>query len=451
MSLDIGTVFQVVELVQKAVEIYQRVRDAPEAVRKLGQRMERLETILASLEMHLRSRSKHALVLLREGAGGQADTLLDIIKATRGDCEKVYGLFDRWENKVGPLGLEFRDNAMGKVAARAYFALGSSAKELEGLSEDIERHRRDIDEFLGIMGVQGLQANHNLLHDIKAQVRELHAAVLLVKNAANPPAPGLQPPSVPAGNSQLQNPGAAGRKPSPSPSRPTRQLKIIFVDPHNIGRSVCAEALTKLYGQLTVSTGGTWRIPVIHSAGFFVKSRSNVTELVENLDYKYQSYKLGFGEGGKSPVPIAAAAVFDNKSFGRIAPFKRALHDHMKVRTSRGLRKDLFRTYDYIIVFTGREHDNMLKLRAAIAAADPGAAKGADRFKNMGRVVHLGRFIRQDGAIREIVDPPKNSEGKHDRARWNQKVADLKLAIRRFLQKEVGWVPPEPQTWALGI
>ncbi|KAK9780702.1 hypothetical protein SCAR479_01888 [Seiridium cardinale] len=424
-SLD--TVFQVVEIVQKAVEIYERISEAPETIRKLGRRMERLETILVNLEKHLRSNSKHALARLRES---QTEDLLRIIDDTREDCGRVYVLFEKWEKKIGPLGLQFKDNAVAQFVAQAYFALGSSAKELESLAADIDIHRRDIDGYLGLMGVQGLQANHDTLQEMKKEIKALHD-LLKAQNQLAPPQP--VPPSPP----KQSNANKKKPRPSPSPSPPRKDLRIIFVDPHNLGRSVCAEVLTSLYGASTSKTNGAWRIATVHSAGFFCKAGNDCTDLIEKLDYKHGSYKLAMSYGGKKPIEAATAAVFDNKSFGQIEYVKNLVKQQTDSRVSRGIKKDIFKAYDIILVFTGREHDNMIKLRSAIRASEGKDAAPRDK----GRIVHLGRYSTKDGTVKEIMDPPKKN-GVHDRDEWNKKVAELKIAIRSFLEKEMDWTPP---------
>jgi hypothetical protein len=81
----------------------------------------------------------------------------------------------------------------------------------------------------------------------------------------------------------------------------------------------------------------------------------------------------------------------------------------------------------------------MIKLRSAIVATHGRDAAPKDK----GSIVHLGRYSTKNGIVKEIVDPPKNKDGTHDRDKWNDKVAELKIAIRRFLEKEMDWTPPE--------
>ncbi|KAH8668847.1 hypothetical protein BX600DRAFT_264062 [Xylariales sp. PMI_506] len=448
MSLSIDTVFQVVEVVQKAIGIYERIKDAPETIRKLGRRMAGLEIILKNLELHLRSKSKTALARL---CPKQTEELLQIIDDTHQVCKKVYALFAKWENKIGPLGFQFRDNPLAQYAAQAYFALGSSAKDLEDLAAEIEVHRRDINDYMGLMGVQGVQANQDSLEALKQEIQTLQA-LIKTQGAAAASSPQIQvlvETGAKVGKGD-EKPNTSPKprvrpRPSPSPSPPRRDFKVIFVDPYNIARSVCSEAIMQLYRGWTTQAGGDWRIKVIHSAGFFSKNQGDCGDVIQRLNFKYKSYSMAMSKGGQPPVQVAVDAVFDNKSFGELRPGKDALRRHMEARVSRGVRQDVFRTYDYILVFTGREHDNMIKLRAAlVAAAAAAGAGGKDTVapSGKGRVVHLGQYLARDGVPVEIVDPKKGEDGAHSRDQWNVKVAQLKIAIRGFLAKEMEWTPP---------
>lgn len=452
MSLSLDTVFQVVEIVQKAVEIYERIRDAPETIHKLGRRVRRLGTILQNLEKHLRTKPDHALDLLRKA---QKRDLLELIEETHDGSKKVYLLFEKWEKKIGPMGIQFKDNAFAQYVAQAYFALGSSVKELEALAANIDYQRQEISQYLSMMGVQGIAENQAVLQGVQKQIRDLHKLVQAqAKQAAPQPdlekqikalndllkaQANLNVPPTPA-NNKIAAPQKSRLSPSPSPSPPRKDYRLIFIDPHNLGRGVCAEALTKLYGCATIMAGAVWCVTNVHSAGFFCKKGNDYTSLIENLDYKVGSYKLAMSKGGQPTNDVAIAAVFDNKSFAQIGKFqKETVQKQITSRVSQGIKRDVFKTYDFIIVFTNREHDNMIKLKQAVIASEGKDAAS----KAKGRVVHLGRYSTKDGTMKEIVDPPKNKDGTQSRDEWNKKVAQLKMAIRRFLEKELGWTIPE--------
>lgn len=392
MSLSLDTVLQVIEIVNKAVEIYQRIQDAPEKMRRIGKRMERLRSLLRHLEQLLRHEQKRALARLRPA---QTEDLLAIIEDIRDDSAKVDALFHQWDNDIGPFGLQFRFETM----ARAYFEFGGNAERLSAIADDIELHRQDLRDYLQLMGCVGINE-------------------LLVTGPAN---------SAPK----------AGTRPSPSPATPQRtDYNIIFVDPQNIARSVACEALTKLLREWTVRTGGDWRINLVHSAGFFVKNRGEVTDIIESLKYTYPSYNMGMSEGNAKPNAMASAAVFDNKLYDH--PYKKTIQDEISARRSRGLSRNVFKTYDYIIVFTSREHDNMIKLRKALIMRDGKEVAP----KGKGRVLHLGHYLTLDGIPREIVEAPKNKDGIDSRDNWNWKVSQMKTAIKGFLKQEMRWTQP---------
>ncbi|KAJ9150795.1 hypothetical protein NKR23_g3345 [Pleurostoma richardsiae] len=417
MSLSLDTVLQVIEIVNKAVDVYQKIQDAPEQMRKIGKRMERLKALLGHLEQLLRKREKRALARLRPT---QTEDLLAILEDIRDDSSRVDLLFRKWENDIGPFGLQFRF----KTLAQAYFALGSNSEKLASLGDDIDRHRQDVIFYLSMMGCAGI--DELLINGIPVQTS---------------PARTVKPNAVAAGLSMAKAQTATrpgGRNSTAKQDQPSRRdYKILFVDPHNLARSVVAEAVMKLLRGWTIMTGGEWRIEVIHSAGFFVKHRSEVVETIKGLSFTHDSYRMSLSAGNRAPNAVPLEAVFDNKSYDY--PFKKAIQDEMTSRRSRGLPKDIFRIYDYIMVFTGREHDNMLQLRRALVAEE-----GKDIApKGKGRLLHLGHYLTLDGIPREIVDAPKKPDGTDSRENWNFKVSSqIKIGLKGFLRQEMGWKQP---------
>jgi hypothetical protein len=227
--------------------------------------------------------------------------------------------------------------------------------------------------------------------------------------------------------------------PSPSPLPLKKDYKIIFIDPFNVGRSVIAAALTRMLKEWTIRTGGDWRIQTISSAGFFLKNGCDCVDVLENLEFSHQSYKKPLQAGGVEANETAMAALFDNKSYDY--PFKKTVKEALEKRRSKGLQKSVFKDYEFIIVLTAREHDNMIALRKALIAKDGnGAAQ-----KGKGRVLHLGRYLTLDGIPREIIDPPKNQDGTASRNNWNWKVSQIKTAIKGFLKQEMKWNQPDPK------
>ncbi|KAK1765199.1 hypothetical protein QBC33DRAFT_544892 [Phialemonium atrogriseum] len=411
MSLSLDTVLQVIEIVNKAVEMYQKIQDAPEQMRKIGKRMERLNALLAHLELFLREKKEHALARLRPA---QTEELLSIIEDIRDDSSKVQALFYKWNNDIGPFGFQLRF----KTLAQAYFALGSSPEKLSGLADDIELHRQDLRDHLQLMGCIGINA---LLvgGSVGAAAQQNLATPGPTTNAGSGPKLPLSP------------------SPSPSPVASRQDYRVLFVDPTNIARGVVAEALMKLLKEWTLGAGGDWRVKIVHSAGFFVKRGSDVVDTIDSLEFSYPSYRLPMAEGNKKPKEVALAALFDNGAYN--FPFKKSVQEHIGAHRSRGLQKDVFKKYDYIMVFTGREHDNMIRLRKALVAKE---GKGITQ-KGKGRIVHLGRYLTLDGIPREIVDAPKDKDGRDSRENWNWKVSQVKIAIKGFLKQEMRWKQPQ--------
>ena len=431
MSISLDTVFQVVDIARKAIEIYQKIQDGPEQMKKIGLRMQKLHKLLVNLHRHLRDNSKHALARLRKF---QTEELLEIIKDTQADCDKVYELFHKWENNVGPWGLQWRFTSF----AQAYFTLGTSSEKLEALAKDIESHRRDIDQYMGFLGIVVLQDANVGIKKLQADNAALKKQLDAIQQSLVMLQPGNTIPAAAASSGAEGGSVAKVPKPSPSPSpAPLRSdYKILFVDPENLGRSVIAEALTKLLKEWTVRTGGAWRIKGVDSAGFFVGNKSNCIDVIESLDFSQKSYKKPIVAGGAKATDAAVAALFDNKTFNH--PFKKTVRDALDARRSRGLRRTIFKDYDFVLVFTAREHDNMLALRKALAAKH-----GKDVAPKSGaKVLHLGRFLSSDGIPREIITPLPSLDGPASREKWNQKVSQMKTAVKAFLKEEMKWSQP---------
>lgn len=389
MADPLGTLLQVVEIVGKAVEIYQKIQDAPAQIRRIGKRMSSLDRILGQLENLLRTDEKRSLARL---GPAMTDHLLDVIQDIRKDSEEVRALFVKWDQDIGPWGMQFRF----KFAAQAYFALGSSSDKLEALSTGIAEQREELMDLLQVMMSIGMN--------------ELLA--------------GGQGPAL------VRQPS-----PSPSPEPPRADFSIIFVDPYNDARSIVAEAYTNLLREWTVRTGGKWKVKMAHSAGYFTRNHGDLSDTINGMNSVYPSYSLGIKDGKSPPKPISITALFDNLPFKY--PYIQGVRKDIESRRSRGITKTIFKTYDYILVFTEREEHNMIRLRKLLADS-----KETDRATSMkrGKVRHLGRYLTADGARREIVDP------KNDGARdlWSAKVEQIKAAIKAFLKVELRWKQPPP-------
>jgi protein-tyrosine-phosphatase len=380
---------EAIAIVQKAVELWKKIVDAPEQVDKIGKRMVRLESYLLGLKELISDKRRHSLASLRPA---QAKELQSIIKDIETDSERVYDILQKWENSIGPFGLQLRY----KTIANAMFALGSSTDKLDSLSEDIQQHKDDLRDSLQLMGYFKLN--------------------------------NLQPP-VPA---QLTKPGN-NRNPSPSPSPSRKDFKVIFVDPYNIGRSRVAESYMQLVRGWTTRTQGNWRVTTCHSAGMMVKARSDCVAVLEGLQ---PPLKQNFMNGGEKPNWTGLATLFDSPIFNY--PYKNEIRDSALSRKSRGISQRIFSEFDFVLVFTGREDENLKRLKKALVEKNgQGAAP-----KGKGRVLHLGAYLGGNGKTVEIVDAPKNKDGTDSKENWNKTTAQIKLAIKMFLKRELDWVQP---------
>ncbi|KAK1752030.1 hypothetical protein QBC47DRAFT_306527 [Echria macrotheca] len=380
MALDPGTILSVIDTIQRVVALYERIDGLPQQMTNLGRRMETLNLYLIPLEAFVKNKPNTAYARLYPG---QKEALAKLLGNIQASADKVYDLFERYEKGILSRGhdLVFR----AKWASQIWFSLvDNSPDKIQALMDDIDYDRGVLNDYLTLMNA-------------------MEKPVL-----ATPPRP---------------------------PGR--RDYKIIFVDPSNGNRSIVAEALTKLLGQATVKANLDWRIEWIHSAGFFVKARSDCIDVIEKLDYSYPSMKLALSAGGVSPKAVILDAVFDNKMFNQ--PYKQTIRSALAARRSRGLTKDMFRRYDFVIVFTSREHDNATKLKEALRKkyGDAAVARGK------GRVLHLGAYLGSVGAPTEIILTKKMKEKNDTREEWNAKAAQIKTAIKGFLKSEMKWVAPE--------
>ncbi len=319
--------------------------------------------------------------------------------------------------------------------AQAYFTLGTSSDKLDALAQDIEAHRADLDSYLGLMGVQGIQHTYGAIQKLAQDNNAMKQQLAVIHSLLE--AKALGNASAGAGNDPKKKEDApAPPLPSPSPLPPRADFKIIFVDPYNGGRSAVAAALARLLGGWTAGTGSDWRIDRVCSAGFFVTNRSSCVTEIESLAFAHNWEKLPVVPGDVGPSETAMAALFDNKSYDY--PFKTVVRAAATKRKSRGLSRKVFGDFDYIIVFTSREHNNMVSLRQAIVAKDGQEAAPRGR----GRIVHLGKYLTLDGIPREITNPAKNADGSDSRVNWNWKVSQMKTAIKSFLRVEMRWRQP---------
>lgn len=376
-------------MVQKAVELCRKIVDAPDKIKKIKKRMEYLEGYLLDLKELLDDKKQHSLASLRPA---QTKRLQNNIEDIEKSAEQIYTILLRWEKSLGPFGLQWKYKPIGD----AMFALGNSTDKLDSLSEEIEQEKSDLSNSLQVMGYF-----------------QMNALQLALPNTST-------------------NAGKV-RSPSPSPSPLKNDYKIIFVDPYNVGRSKVADAYMKLLQESTIRTQGNWRIKFSHSAGLMVKARGDCVGILEGLQ---PPLKQRFLPGGEKPTWTAMASLFNDPVSH--SPAKKEIRDKALVQTSRGIRQNIFSEYDMILVFTGRDSENLTRLKKALI--EKNGKDAAPRGK--GRVLHLGGYLGKKGEVREIVNAVKNKDGTESKESWNKTNASIKMAVRWFLRRELDWVQP---------
>ncbi|KAK4119422.1 hypothetical protein N657DRAFT_581703 [Parathielavia appendiculata] len=389
----LGTILSVIEVVETATAIYDSIADLPQQMTQLRQRMDTLNAYLGEVRKYLEREvsgktKRDALSGVREGLG-------KLLAGIKTDAEKVYELFYRYKN-----GIVSRSNRLelrSAWAARLWFSLiDNSAEKAETIIKDIDEQIKLLNSYIQLIVAEKVSASAQTATTTVARI--------------------------------------------PAPTGRRRDYKILFVDPYNEARSVVAEALVKLLGQLTLQARGEWRVDEVRSAGFFIWDKNDCIDMTSCLNYSYKSYRLPWWSGGKTPNPVALAALFDNKWCDY--PFKKTIGESTAAHLSSGMTRDMFSRFDFIITFTIREHDNVIKLREAVRKE--AEFRGGGLPPGKAAVLQLGTYLEsRRNVIREILHPDKVADAAKHRENWNWKVAEIKLALKAFLKRELDWAQPE--------
>lgn len=280
---------EAIEIVRNVIALYNKIKhDVPEQIAKTGKRMSRLEVYLVYLEEAIKDKTRQTQVLWGDAATIE---LKRIIKDIRDDSKIVYAILEKWDKSIGPFGWEMRF----ATPAKAWFSISSSPEQLEALDQSIDEHKKDLNLFLTMIGY---------------------------KNQSQ--AQSLQP---------NQQSNVAARSPSPAPpAAPGKKFDLIFVDPHNTGRSVVGEAYMALLKEWTVRTGGNWPVNKAHSAGTRVTNKGDVSDILQGIQSDTK-----MATGNALPVDVALASLFDNPLFNW--PYKVRIQ-----KSFEGVCKRLFRS-----------------------------------------------------------------------------------------------------------
>ena len=372
-----------VSIVEKAVELYNKIQDAPKQIEDVGTRMKRLKSYLANLDELLKSTSKFGLGAKRPGL---ITEIGDIASDCKANALKVKALLDRWDSKTGPRGLDLRFEWF----ARTLFALGSSPQKLNELTSSVDRNVNDIGHFILLLNAFGQDEQLQLQNEAATQ-------------------------------SVVAEPIVQHRK----------GLGVIFIDPMNTGRSKVAEGYAKLVREWT-NTGrpNKFDIKFVNSAGLKITSQSNCINLVS------EKLNIRMDEGGKTPDELPMASLFDNNLF--LYPFKATVKERMLASKSRGVTSSLFSGYDYIFVFDRRYQNLLEQLKEAFVSKYGPASVPQDK----GAIVMLGDYGKRQGF--DVTNPRFHGRGEAEKNRdeWNRTTSLIKVAFKTWLRKELQWTEP---------
>lgn len=311
---------------------------------------------------------------------------------------------------------------------------------------------------MGLLGIRQEWANHNALAAISERIRGLELEkerdslkrdnyslqqdkarlmAQLVKLNVHLAPPTTLPRGGQVNNGSLgssQFVSATVRQPTPE-IRPTRtDYKILFTDTYG-DRSMVSELIVKILGTGTLSKGGDWRVEKVHSAGILMRENCDCVCEIEGLSPQHILHSLNPSGGGWPPSYTGMRALYDAMNHLIPPDSKAEIYNQVHYSKKRGLTRDMFRTYDFIIVFSRTTHNQMLALRNALVKA---SGQGIlDRGK--GRIVHLGQYLSSYGDTKDIVEPVMSKEGRSIRKNWDQKVVEVKSAVEAFLAAELGW------------
>jgi hypothetical protein len=195
--------------------------------------------------------------------------------------------------------------------------------------------------------------------------------------------------------------------------------------------SKVGEAYVHLLQEWTIRTGNQWPVQIDHSAGIGVRNGSDCAGMLESL-----TPPIKLQQGNQKPNWTAMAALFDNKLFNY--PYKDEVRNTALRRTSRGITEQMFKKYDFVLVFTGRDYETTLRIRQALVK------KGGQSLVPKGRcrVIHLGSYLGDDSKTVEILPPAKDADGTDSRVKYNKTVSLIKMSTKAFLKKELRWVQP---------
>lgn len=375
--------------ITKAIEIWNKLRNAPEYIDNIGRRMEGLRTYLVSLKELLADKKRDGLATSYPEL---TQNIWNTVKYVELDVKKVTEILKRWDNDIGPFGWQLRY----KSIAHALFAVRSSTDKLDALSISLEQYKSDLSHHLTLLGAISWNKFNTL---------QVAASIENIKTSKDPGAP------------------------LPSPSQAKKDFRVIFVDDYH-GRSKIGAACMKAMLKSTKSAKKDCHVDSIHSAGFLVKRHSDCIDILQG----FKAPAIGhFSEGLGSPTTSFVQFLCD-ELLGKPTS-KTDSASKMTDFPSRGLKQDCFKRYDFILTFTCYQTEQLLRLKAVVEAN-----MGKKAVKNeKGVILNLGAYLGGIGETVVIANPPFCTDIKEYRKRWDVTTSQIKSAVETFLQRELGW------------
>lgn len=442
-------------LAQKCVQIVNEVQAWPEELRRITRRITRLEPLLKGLMSHLQNQPTSGLAGLQRE---QKNELENIMRETEECCKETHSILDECQSrKIGQTGLEFRESWLGDFSRSVYQKYGAIATALKRLEDNLEENYRDLNCYMGLLGIRQEQANNTALAVLLERIRGLELEKerdslkrdndALKQEKAKPRVKAQLAPPTHAPRGGQVNDGslrssqcvsATVRQPTPE-IRPTRtDYKILFADTYG-DRSMVAELLVKILAAGTLSKGGDWRVEKVHSAGLLMREKCDCVSEIEGLGLQHKLHALNPSGGGWPPIYTGMRALYDAMNHFIPPDSKAEIYNQVQCSRKRGLTRDIFRAYDFIIVFGRATHNNMLLIRKALVTASGQGILG----RGKGRIVHLGQYLSSCGDTKDIGEPERSKEGRSVRENWDQKVVEMEFAVKSFLTAELGWKQPQ--------
>jgi len=460
----LATVVTCCGLAQKCVQIINEVQAWPEELRRITRRITRLVPLLMGLMSHLQSQPAPSLAGLQLE---QKNELENIIRDTKDYCKETHNILGECQSrKLRETGLEFRESWLGEISRSIYQKYGTMATDLRTLEDNLEKTCRDLNSYMGLLGIRQGRASHDALHEILEKIRVLELkknergslerdneslkrdndslkrdkARLMAKlrNASvhltpTTTAPRGEPPKD--GSLEIfQSVSTTLRQSTPESSPTRKDYKILFTDTRG-DRSMMSELLVKILWAATLSRGGDWRVETVHSAGFTVKDNCDCVNELVGLNPQHKFHDPNPSGGGWPLSYTGGMALCDAMKHFIPQSCKAQIYHQVFNGQKSGLTRNMFRTYDFIVVFSWKSHDFLLVLRNALVTT-PGQS---DLGRGKGRIVHLGQYISFDAETKDIEEPARSEEGRAIRENWDLKALELNHAVQAFLAAELGW------------